>query len=112
MTTPHPVTDVTLFAFELHDRLRKAMEVAHVSNVDMAEYLGVSKFTISRYINGAQTPALGILRLWSMRTGAPLEWLQTGKTPGGDDPDGGNVVGYQGLEPRTRWFGDKRRLAA
>lgn len=67
--------------FGLPDRLRKAMEYASISIGDMAEYCGLSRFTVSRYMNGHHEPGIGVLRLWSMRTGVPLEWLQTGETP-------------------------------
>lgn len=67
--------------FGLPDRLRKAMEYAGLELIDMAEYCGVSRFTVSRYMNGRNEIGIGMLRLWAMRTGVPLEWLQTGETP-------------------------------
>ncbi|WJZ04004.1 helix-turn-helix domain-containing protein [Corynebacterium freiburgense] len=92
--------DFSKLEFNLGDRLRKALEIADLTAIDMATYLDISKFTISRYINGKVPVPLQTLRLWSLRTGVPLEWLQTGKTPT-SDPDGGNTVGPVGLEPTT-----------
>ncbi|QMV84744.1 helix-turn-helix transcriptional regulator [Corynebacterium hindlerae] len=93
--------DYSLLEFGLSDRMRKAQDVAQISNADMAEYIGVSRFTVSRYLNGASEPPLAVLRAWAMCTGVPFEWLQTGKTPDGGEPVGGSVVRHQGLEPRT-----------
>ena len=55
----------------------------------MADYLGLTPYTVSRYINRKAEVPLQTLRLWALRTGVPFEWLETGKTPGGNDPDGG-----------------------
>ena len=59
--------------------MRKALREAHVPVQDMADYLGVSRNTVSRWINGA-VPAKGaVLRAWSQRTGVPYEWLAAGR---------------------------------
>lgn len=101
MTAPSHV-DPRLLHFNRPDRLRKALEVSGVSATDMAAYLDITRFTVSRYINGKTEAPLQTVRLWALRTGVPFEWLQTGETPGGNDPDGGSEVRHQGLEPRTR----------
>jgi transcriptional regulator with XRE-family HTH domain len=61
--------------FDEADRLRKALRVADVPVQDMAEYLGVSRNTVSRWINGTVEPKAGILRAWSQRTGVDYQWL-------------------------------------
>jgi transcriptional regulator with XRE-family HTH domain len=61
--------------FDEADRMRKALRVAHVPVNDMADYLGVSRNTVSRWINGTVPPKAGVLRAWAMRTGVPYEWL-------------------------------------
>lgn len=94
-----------LLAFDLADRLTKSLRVAKVGKAEMAEYLGVTRNTVGNYVNGRTTPDLRTLRLWAMRCGVPLNWLQTGETPpphdGGDggrsrvrtgDLPGGNPV--------------------
>jgi transcriptional regulator with XRE-family HTH domain len=67
--------------FDEADRLRKALRVADVPVQDMADYLGVSRNTVSRWINGA-VPAKGaVLRAWALRTGVSYEWLAAGRAP-------------------------------
>jgi transcriptional regulator with XRE-family HTH domain len=93
--------------FDLADRMRKALREAEVGVQEMADYLDVGRNTVSTWINGRVTPSTQTQRLWAMRCGVPLRWLQTGET--GDPEEGlgksGEDVRHQGLEPRTRWFG-------
>jgi transcriptional regulator with XRE-family HTH domain len=62
--------------FDLADRLRKALRFADVSVGDMADYLGVTRQTVGRYINGHVGPDRRTLRLWAIRCGVPLDWLE------------------------------------
>lgn len=78
--------------FHLGDRLSKALDVASISVQEMAEYLDVSRNTVSNYLHMRTPVNGGTLRLWALRTGVRLEWLQTGKAPSEGDPDGGGVV--------------------
>ena len=64
--------------FKQHHRLALALEVEGVGVQEMADYLDVNRMTVSRWINGRVTPSKQTLRLWSLRTGVPLEWLETG----------------------------------
>lgn len=64
--------------FDQADRLRKALRFADVSVQEMADHLGLSRNSVGRYINGHIEPDLRTLRLWAMKTGAPLDWLQYG----------------------------------
>lgn len=75
------------FAFDLGDRLDKAMRVAELTIDDMADALDVSRNTIGNYRSGRTKPSKLQLKEWSVRTGAPLEWLMTGE------------VGPVGIEP-------------
>ena len=89
--------------FDLADRMRKSLRIADLGVAEMAEYLGVSRNTVSTWINGRITPSVQTQRLWAIRTGVPLAWLQTGVlAPRDPDDDGGGAVRHQGLEPRTR----------
>ena len=88
MSSPAPI-DVSQLQFDQADRLDKALKVSGVSGREMADYLGLTPYTVSRYINRKAEVPLQTLRLWALRTGVPFEWLETGKTPGGNDPDGG-----------------------
>lgn len=67
--------------FDLADRMRKALRSSEVGVMEMADYLGVARNTISNWINGHVAPSKQSLRLWAMRTGVSFEWLQTGENP-------------------------------
>lgn len=78
--------------FTLGDRLRKSLQAADMTSQEMADYLEVNRNTVSRWINDERTPKRIILRMWAMRVGVPVEWLETGEikneTP---SPDGDGV---------------------
>lgn len=79
------------------DRLRKALDYADISVQDMADYLEVSRNTVSSYINDRGRAPGAVLKLWAMRTGVPLEWLRTGAEPAPPhSPDGGQGLGTCG----------------
>lgn len=77
--------------FTKGDRLGKALDFADVGVGEMADYLGLSRNTISNYIAGRTKIPRPTLMLWSLRTGVPIEWIETGVEPnqGGDGPRGG-----------------------
>ena len=73
-----PTWDVT-------DRMRKALRTADLGALEMADYLGVSRTSVSSWINGRIRPSTPVLRLWAMRCDVPFEWLRDGtdiRTPG------------------------------
>ena len=70
--------------FGLADRLAKSLHVAGMTNLDMAKVLEVSPNTVSNYINGNTQPRRLYLREWALKTGVPIEWLETGNFPGGN----------------------------
>lgn len=74
-----PMTRVP--AFTLGDRLRKAREVAGLTQSDLAAALGIGRRSVSRYEDGDQEPKRGVVMAWSMATSVPLEWLLTGQIP-------------------------------
>lgn len=87
--TQSPVSaDVPMWT--IGDRLGKALSHADISVGDMAAYLGLSRNSVSAYINDRQEPKRQTLLLWAMRTGVALEWLESGE-PGDrpTPPDGG-----------------------
>ena len=61
--------------WDVADRLRKALRVAGVGVTEMAGYLGVSRTSVSNWINGRIAPSTQTLRLWALRTGVPYNWL-------------------------------------
>jgi len=87
--------------WDVADRMRKSLRASGVGVQDMADYLGMSRNSISNWINGRAVPDHRTLLLWSMKTGAPLSWLEHG--------DEAPVVRRQGLEPRTRCLSARAR---
>lgn len=67
--------------FDKADRMRKALQAAGVGVSAMAAFLGVSRGSIGNWINGRITPSRQTLIAWSVRTGVPLSWLETGEVP-------------------------------
>lgn len=58
--------------------------------------------TVSRWINGHKVPSKQTRRLWALRTGVPLEWLETGQALAEKPrPD---IARSEGLEPPTFWL--------
>lgn len=76
--------------FTRADRLRKSLHAAGMSSQEMADYLGVNRNTISRYINDEREPKRSVLLLWALRTGVPMEWIETGNTPTDNNGGGGD----------------------
>jgi len=84
-----------LLKFSQADRMRKSLHLAGVSVQEMAEYLDVNRNTVSRWINDEREPKRSYIRLWALRTGVPLEWIETGEMPdGGDGGGGASMVNY------------------
>lgn len=71
-----------IFEFDLCDRLRKSLTVSRLGVQEIADLMGVSRNTVSNWINGRVTPNRTQLTVWSAYTGAPLEWLERGTKPG------------------------------
>ena len=65
-------------AWNLADRLRKSLQVGDVNHAEMATYLGVSRNTLTNYVNGRTRPDDHTLELWARKTEVPYEWLLTG----------------------------------
>lgn len=69
------------FEFDLADRLRKSLRVSGVPVHDMASELGVSRNTVSNWINGRGRPSPSQLTVWGAITDCPACWLETGEPP-------------------------------
>ena len=64
--------------WDLADRMRKAMRHAGMGGrgiSEMAGYIGVTRGTISNWINGRWPPQPAAVRLWALRCGVSYEWL-------------------------------------
>ena len=96
-------------AFHQGDWMKKALDVASVSSKSMAEYLGVEPATVSRWLNGKRAPSKQTLRLWALRTGVPLSYLETGslaneESPRPDGPAGGIEAGSKSPAGETSLY--------
>lgn len=77
---------VFAYHFDLADRMRKALRVAGMSVQDAAEALNVSRNTVGNWISDRTKPSQEQLVVWAAVTGAPHEWLLTGKLPDCGNP--------------------------
>ena len=74
--------------WSLGDRLRKAREQAGLEQAELARDLGTSRTTVGNAERGDRTPRRSLVMAWSLRTGVPLAWLETGTAPSPGDGDG------------------------
>ncbi|MGO3021921.1 MAG: helix-turn-helix domain-containing protein [Brevibacterium sp.] len=78
-----------LLEFNQADRMTKSLSVSGVSVQAMADTLGVSRNTVSNWINGRTQPQRRTdLATWAMRTGVPIEWIETGELKNPPEPGG------------------------
>jgi transcriptional regulator with XRE-family HTH domain len=74
------MNEVTVPEWTLPWRMQRAMAHADLRIEDMAAELGVSRATVSRWLNEhGGPPRIGYLKLWALRCGVPLEWLRSGE---------------------------------
>lgn len=64
--------------WDLADRLRKSLHEAGLSVQDIADFLGVSRGSVSNWINGHNRPSPPTIRLWAQQTGVSYLWLRKG----------------------------------
>lgn len=73
-------------------RLQIARETTGLNAQDFAAEIGVAKNTVYNAENGARRPSRLVVRAWAMRSGVPVEWLETGQAPAMPGPDGGEYT--------------------
>lgn len=100
----------------MRHRLALALEVSGTSVQEMAEELEVSPNTVGNYTSGRTAPKHATLRVWAMKTGAPLEWIKTGidptENPHPENPDGGNQSRLRESNARPihyKWHGSPQK---
>lgn len=76
MTTGEAIPEWTL-----QDRLRKAREYAGMKQDDLAEKMGISKVSLSRYESAVRQPSDNVVTAWAEATGVSLRWLKEGYIP-------------------------------
>lgn len=69
----------TIPEWTVSDRLRKAREVAGLTQAELAEQMGVNVATISRAETGAGVTCRTI-RQWAWITNVDLDWINAGST--------------------------------
>lgn len=90
---------------------RLQMALGEISAQEMADNLGVSRATVSRWMHDkGAPPRRAYIAQWAMATGVPVEWLEHGNAPqpgrpGGEQwaPWGSNPqpTGYASSQVRT-----------
>lgn len=77
----------------LGDRLRKARIDAGLTQAQLEEHAGISRRSAVNYEQGKTAPGRKELIAWSVATGVPLVWLETGEAPSETpNPRGGQFV--------------------
>jgi len=87
--------------------MRKALRHAGLGVAEMAFYLDVTPRSVGNWINGRVMPSTQTLRLWSLRTGVPFEWLR-----GDDGPRAVRGVTVRGSTMRCSWTSGHSRPRA
>lgn len=62
-------------------RLQMSLRHAGMKAEDMGRELGVSRGTMSRWLNDHGPVREIYLKQWALRSGVPFEWLKTGQIP-------------------------------
>lgn len=75
-------------ALTLGWRLKMALDHSDISVQAMANQLGVTRATLSRWMSDkGSRPKKAYLMQWALLTGVPFEWIETGRIAP-PDPDG------------------------
>ena len=73
--TGQPAVAAAIPVWDTADRMRKALRDSGASVSMVADYLGVSRTSVSNWINGRVEPGTQTLRLWAGFTGVSFRWL-------------------------------------
>ncbi|QYB08019.1 helix-turn-helix domain-containing protein [Rhodococcus sp. USK10] len=58
--------------------MRKSLRHAGINAGEMADFLGVARESVGRWLNGSRNPSVQTLRLWAAQTGVSYDWLKDG----------------------------------
>lgn len=81
-------------ALTLGWRMQMALRHGGVSTREMAEELGVTRETCSRWAHDkGAPPRAAFVKMWALRTGVPYRWIAFGEaeSPRPSDSDGGST---------------------
>ena len=81
------------------DRVRKARESARLKQNDLSKLLGMARTSLARIEQGKSDPRRTTLIGIAFATNVDLTWLETGETPGGDMPTGGEECAIRESNP-------------
>lgn len=87
----------------VHHRMRIALDESGLSVQTISDELGMSRETVSSWINGRRVPNRAQLIAWAQLTSVPVWWLETGAEEPPHDRGGAlaGVARPEGLEPPT-----------
>lgn len=85
-------------AWTLGWRLQRALAHADLTTTDIADELGISRSTVSRWTNDhGAAPRAAYVKQWALRCGVPYEWLISGQEPSnGPATPGGQGISQTG----------------
>ena len=66
---------------DLSNRIRQAIEKSGKTQRQIADAIGITEVSMSRYTHGERTPRATIIPKLAEACGVSVEWLQTGKEP-------------------------------
>ena len=66
---------------DLSNRIRQAIEKSGKTQRQIADAIGITEVSMSRYTHGERTPKATIMPKLAEACGVSVEWLQTGKEP-------------------------------
>jgi len=109
--------NITVPTWTLTDRLRKSREHAGFTQQELADRIGLSRGAIGNYEQGTNPPKRPTLLAWSLATGVPFTWLETGEIvrpgePGGegerhpDEGEGRCAIRDSNPEPADQRYSD------
>jgi transcriptional regulator with XRE-family HTH domain len=66
---------------DLSSRIRQAVERSGKTQRQIADAIGITEVSLSRYVHGERTPRATSIPKLAEACGVSVEWLQTGKEP-------------------------------
>ena len=66
---------------DLSNRIRQAVEKSGKTQRQIADAIGITEVSMSRYVCGERIPKATIMPKLAEACGVSVEWLQTGKEP-------------------------------
>ncbi|MFR9919929.1 helix-turn-helix transcriptional regulator [Corynebacterium striatum] len=85
--------------WRVQDRLKRAREYAGMSQVELADLVGISRATLGNAEQGVRELKRPALIAVAFATGVSLEWLENGETPVGNNPGGGEECAIRDSNP-------------